>query len=91
VPPENNMAMLEVHNEESAEPDSPDEGVEDPVFSEPPALQAVMPHPIAIRNGGPARPCYGWISESDDEEEITCQQPEVHVQSLEGGPLCKGK
>jgi hypothetical protein len=54
--------------------DSLGEGVEDPGFSKLPALQAVMPRPSTKGNGGTRRPCYGWISESDDEEEITCQK-----------------
>ncbi|KAK3129295.1 hypothetical protein QOZ80_6BG0476580 [Eleusine coracana subsp. coracana] len=79
APPENKMPMLEVHHEAS---ESRNEGLEDPLFSELPT------HPIAIRTRGTVRPCYGWISESDDEEELTDQQPAV---SGGGGLLCKRK
>ncbi|TVU10784.1 hypothetical protein EJB05_44332 [Eragrostis curvula] len=85
APPENNMAMFEVYNEVSAEPDSPIEGVEDSVFADLPTPEVVVPPPVAVGTGGTARPCYGWISESEDEEEITGEQPEEHVLSLEGG------
>jgi hypothetical protein len=67
APPENSTAMSEVHNGVSAKTDSLGEGVEDPGFSKLPALQAVMPRPLTEGNGGTRRPCYGWISESDDE------------------------
>ncbi|XP_062199718.1 uncharacterized protein LOC133902141 [Phragmites australis] len=92
APPENNLSILEVHNEVPAESESPDEEVEDPIFTEPPALDAVVPLPLpaATGTGGTRRPCHGWLSESEDEEEITGQQ-HVHVLSLGGGLLRKRK
>uniref|UniRef100_A0A0A8YL49 WIYLD domain-containing protein n=1 Tax=Arundo donax TaxID=35708 RepID=A0A0A8YL49_ARUDO len=60
--PENNMAIIEVPNEVPAEAESTDEEVQDPMFIEPPALEAEEILPAATRP-----PCYGWISESEGE------------------------
>jgi hypothetical protein len=53
------------------------------MFIEPPAREAVLPL-NAARRTGPRCPCYGWLSESEDEEEEqpTGQKHEVHVLSL---------
>ena len=52
------------------------------MFIEPPAREAALPL-NAARRTGPTRPCYGWLSESEDEEEEqpTGQKHEVHVLS----------
>uniref|UniRef100_A0A0A9EML6 Uncharacterized protein n=1 Tax=Arundo donax TaxID=35708 RepID=A0A0A9EML6_ARUDO len=72
--PENNLSILEVHNGATAESESPDEEVEDPKFIEPPALEPVVPLPVPTGTGGTRLPCYGWLTESEDEEEHTSQQ-----------------
>ncbi|KAL6596909.1 hypothetical protein ACP70R_047043 [Stipagrostis hirtigluma subsp. patula] len=88
---ENNMAILEVHNGELAEVEPAEEEVEDPMVIEPPALETVAPLPAA-GTGGTRRPCYGWLSESDeDEEELACQQYEPRVPSPGDVLLCKRK
>uniref|UniRef100_A0A0A9GB33 WIYLD domain-containing protein n=1 Tax=Arundo donax TaxID=35708 RepID=A0A0A9GB33_ARUDO len=91
APPENNMLILEVHNGVPAESESPDEEAKDPMFIEPPALKTAVPLPVAIGTGGTRRPCYGWISESEDEEELIGRQHDVNVVSIRGGLLCKRK
>ncbi|OEL38630.1 hypothetical protein BAE44_0000351 [Dichanthelium oligosanthes] len=84
-------SILQVLDEVPAKTESAVEEVEDPTFIEPPPLEAVVPHTAAIGTGGTRRPCYGWISESsDDEEQLTGQHLEVHVPSSRG-LLCKKK
>jgi hypothetical protein len=91
VSPENSMPILEVHSVVPAETESSDEEVEDPMLIEPPALEAVVPLAEATKTGETRRPCYGWLSESEDEEQQTSQQHEVHVLSPGGGSICKRK
>ncbi|KAL6854553.1 hypothetical protein ACP4OV_019115 [Aristida adscensionis] len=87
APPEDNMPIVEVHNVEAAEVEPTDEEVEDPMLIETPTLEAIAPVPAA-KTGGTRRPCYGWISESDEDDE----QHELQVPtSTGGGLLCKRK
>ncbi|KAJ1288457.1 hypothetical protein BS78_02G090500 [Paspalum vaginatum] len=86
--PPDNMSILEVYNESTAEIESVDEEVEDHMFIEPHALETVVP---PTRTGDTRRPCYGWLSESEDEEQPISHQHEVHVPSQGGGLLCKRK
>jgi hypothetical protein len=58
---------ISISNEAPAETKSADKEVEDPMFIEPPAREAVLP--LNAARTGPTRPCYGWLSESEDEEE----------------------
>ena len=91
VSPENSKPILEVHSAVPAGTQSSNEDVEDPMVIEPPALEAVAPLAEATRTGETRRPCYGWLSESEDEEQQTSQQQEVHVLSPGGGSICKRK
>jgi len=59
---------ISISNEAPAETKSADKEVEDPMFIEPPVREAALPL-NAARRTGPTRPCYGWLSESEDEEE----------------------
>ncbi|XP_066381759.1 uncharacterized protein [Miscanthus floridulus] len=59
---------ISISNEAPAETKSADKEVEDPMFIEPPAREAALPL-NAARRIGPTLPCYGWLSESEDEEE----------------------
>ena len=77
VSPENSMPVLEVYSALPAGAQSSDEEAEDPMVIEPPALEAVVPLAEATRTGETRRPCYGWLSESEDEEQQTSQQEEV--------------
>lgn len=61
------------------------------IVIEPHPLEAMVPLTEALRTGGATRPCYGWISESEDEEELTGQHHEVHVPSSGGDLVCKRK
>ncbi|EER96920.1 hypothetical protein BDA96_02G248200 [Sorghum bicolor] len=72
---------ISISNEAPAETKSADKEVEDPMFIEPPAREAALA--LNAARTGPRRPCYGWLSESEDEEEEqpTCQKHEVHVPS----------
>ncbi|CAN6195261.1 unnamed protein product [Urochloa humidicola] len=86
APPENDKLILQLHKEVTAETESAPEEVEDPMFIEPAPLEAVVPLTAAIGTGRTRRPCYGWLSESEDEEELTSQHHEVHV-PVSGGSL----
>lgn len=71
------MSISEVHDEVPANTESADEELEapmfieppSPMFIEPPALEDVAPLNAAIRMGGTRRSCYGWLSDSEDDEE----------------------
>ncbi|CAN6317558.1 unnamed protein product [Urochloa humidicola] len=82
APPENDKLNKEV----TAETESAHEEVEDPMFIEPAPLEAIVPLTAAIGTGRKKRPCYGWLSESEDEEELISQNHEVHV-PVSGGAL----
>jgi len=73
---------ISISNEAPAETKSADKEVEDPMFIEPPVREAALPL-NAARRTGPMLPCYGWLSESEDEEEeqSTGQKHEVRVLS----------
>ncbi|CAM0144600.1 unnamed protein product [Urochloa decumbens] len=90
VPPQSNSLMLEGHSGESAGIESSDEELEDPMIVEPLAVEAVapltevkavVPFAEATVTGDRRPPCYGWLSESEDEEQQTCEQREVHLPS----------
>jgi len=91
VSPENSKPILEVHSAVPAGTQSSNEDVEDPMVIEPPALEAVAPLAEATRTGETRRPCYGWLSESEDGEQETSQQQEVYVLTPGGGSICKRK
>jgi len=78
IEPQDNISISKV----PAETKSADDEVEGPMSIEPPVCEAVLPLNVAIRTR-PRRPCYGWLSESEDEEEEqpTGQKHEVHVLS----------
>lgn len=96
APLENNMPILKVHNEVPAEAELAVEEV-DSMPIDPPALEAILPLPAATGAVATRPPCYGWISESDTDNESdnkehpASQQHEVHVPSPGGGLLCKRK
>ncbi|RCV10870.1 hypothetical protein SETIT_2G143300v2 [Setaria italica] len=87
APPENNKLIL-LHDEVPVETESADE-VEDPMFIEPSPLEAIVPLTAAVGIGCKRKPCYGWLTESDDEEQPTIQHHEVHIPTSGGGLLCK--
>ncbi|CAD6218832.1 unnamed protein product [Miscanthus lutarioriparius] len=60
---------ISISNEAPAETKSADKEVEDPMFIEPPVREAALPL-NAARRTGPTRPCYGWLSESEDEMRV---------------------
>lgn len=78
IEPQDNISISKV----PAETKSADDEVEGPMSIEPPVCEAVLPLNVAIRTR-PRRPCYGWLSESEDEEEeqSTGQKHEVHLLS----------
>ncbi|KAK8459475.1 hypothetical protein SEVIR_2G150100v4 [Setaria viridis] len=70
VRPQSNRSILEGHSAVPAGIELSDEEVEDPMLIE----------PHAIRSGGETRrPCHGWLTESEDEEEQTSEQHELHL------------
>ncbi|CAL5065407.1 unnamed protein product [Urochloa decumbens] len=69
------------------ENESAHEEVEDPMFIKPVPLEVIAQVTAAIGTGRTRRPCYGWLSESEDEEELTSQP---HVPGS-GGWLLKRK
>ncbi|CAN6223374.1 unnamed protein product [Urochloa humidicola] len=96
VPPQSNSSILEGHSAESAAIMSSDEEVEDPMLIEPHALEviapvaetkAIVPRFEATGTGETKTrpPCYGWLSESEDEEEQTSEQ------LPNPGSICKRK
>ncbi|KAM0911369.1 hypothetical protein ACQ4PT_013527 [Festuca glaucescens] len=96
APSENQMPVVQVHNEEPSNTVLAVEQTEEvfPMIIDPPAPKAALPHLAATRSGHARRPCFGWISESesdsDYEEFLASRQQVVHVPAA-GGDLGKRK
>ncbi|KAF8715017.1 hypothetical protein HU200_027563 [Digitaria exilis] len=67
--PEHRKSIFQVH-EVPADTEAAREEVGDPMFIEPPPINAVVPQTVSMGTGRTRRPCYGWLSESEDEEEL---------------------
>ncbi|KAF8703391.1 hypothetical protein HU200_032192 [Digitaria exilis] len=68
--PEHRKSIFQVHDEVPADTEAAREEVGDPMFIEPPPINAVVPQTVSMGTGRTRRPCYGWLSESEDEEEL---------------------
>ncbi|KAF0914550.1 hypothetical protein E2562_030356 [Oryza meyeriana var. granulata] len=93
APLENNMPIVEVHNEAPAEAEPMVEEI-DSILIDVPAVEAILPLPQPAVISGTRRPCYGWIveyeSESDNEEHPSSQKHKPHVPDPQS-MVCKRK